>query len=281
MTFTPITIPAVTANLTDKNFNGIAALYKITGTVKTAGGVGVAGVAVALSNPALTVLTSSKGVYTISNLPYQTAGTLTATKTGLTFDGPITVASMVADLTGQNFAVTTTFTITGAVKDHAGVGIEAVNVALGSSHIATDPTGAFTILAVPYGANGKLTASKGGWAFSAPVTVRAMVADLTIAKNFIGTPVTYKISGTIKDLATWKALGGVRIDITGGTTIPVTFVTTKPNGSYTISNVPYDVVHSVILTPSKTGYSFFPVTITLTAIATNQINQNFVGIKAP
>ena len=72
-------------------------------------------------------------------------------------------------------------------------------------------------------------------------------------------PLTHTISGTVKDNSA-VAIAGALVTASGGFTGTAT---TDGTGVYTISGVP-DGTTGITLTPTKTAYTFSPLTLTVT-----------------
>lgn len=80
---------------------GGVSTYNISGTVFDAdGSTPIAGATITLG--ALTATSAANGTYTISNVPADTSGSMTCTKTGYSFPA-ITIAAMSGNLTAQNY----------------------------------------------------------------------------------------------------------------------------------------------------------------------------------
>jgi hypothetical protein len=104
-TFSPtsITITNLQSNLHSQNFVATK-VYSIAGKV-TVGSAGLAGVTISFGS--FNSKTTSTGAYTINNIPKGTAGTLIPSLTSYTFKPTrITISTISANLTGQNFAAT-------------------------------------------------------------------------------------------------------------------------------------------------------------------------------
>lgn len=99
-------------------------------------------------------------------------------------------------------------------------------------------------------------------------TVDASAADVS-AITFTATISAYTISGNISKDGT--ALPGVTITAAGGHDQTVT---SSVNGSYTLTNVPHGAP-DISITPSLTGHSFSPASITMDG----PITENIIGVN--
>ena len=159
----------------------------------------------------------------------------------------------------------TTYTVTGTVRDSSGTGIAGVTVSDGTRNAVTDNTGSYTLSAVPVG-NYTLTPTKSGYSFT-PTTSNLIVAGNLSGQNFTGTLITYSVSGRIVDSSS-NALVGVTV--TDGTRTALT----DASGIYTLTGV---LPGSYTLTPTKSGYSFTPATLSATVVAGNLPGQDFTA----
>ncbi|WP_205704090.1 carboxypeptidase regulatory-like domain-containing protein, partial [Candidatus Chloroploca sp. Khr17] len=161
---------------------------------------------------------------------------------------------------------TQNYTISGRVTDANGTGLSGVTISDGTRLANTTSSGDYTISGVPVGSY-TLTPSKDGFSFS-PTSLSVTVnGDLT-GQNFTATPLTFTISGRVTD-ANGNGLGSVTIS--DGTRL----ANTTSSGDYTISDVP---AGSYTLTPSKSGFSFSPTSLSVT-VSGDLTGRNFTGTR--
>jgi hypothetical protein len=150
-----------------------------------------------------------------------------------------------------------------AIVGNAGVAGAVINYVDGSAKTVTaSSTGAYSI-SVPYNWSGTITPTKAGYLF---VPTNATFTNLTTSQtiqNFAAS-VAYTISGNV-------GIPGATLAYVYGTTKTVVSDT---NGNYSIV-VPTG--WSGTVTPSKTGYSFSPPSITYTNLSANQPSQNYTA----
>jgi len=162
---------------------------------------------------------------------------------------------------------TTTYSISGTVSGAtaSGVTMTLTGAATATTTTATDGTYTFSGLA-----NGTytVTPSKTGYTFSPTSTSVTISGANQTGKNFTATAApTYSISGTVSG----AIASGVTISLTGAATATTT---TATDGTYTFSGLA-DGTYTV--TPSKSGYSFTPASISVTISGANQTGKNFVS----
>ena len=168
---------------------------RIAGHISS-GASGLAGVSVnagALGN----TTTDAQGDYVLSDVPYASAYTLSASKTGYTL-APLSVTGTITNHVTANFAATlNTYSISGTITDGSnpvpGVSISAGGI--GSTLTASD--GTYSFASVPHGTTYTLTPSKTGYTFAPTSTSSTLTSAAT--HNFTATLNTYSISGTVTD----------------------------------------------------------------------------------
>ena len=122
----------------------------------------------------------------------------------------------VADGTGGLVILRTGYEISGKVTDTQGNPISGVTIsATGGRTAVTGPAGTYALVDVAAGSN-TLSASKAGYHF-APARLEVTVPPNTTGQDFLGTPLTYSISGRVAD-AKNNPIAGVTISATGGRT---------------------------------------------------------------
>ncbi|MFO1494517.1 MAG: carboxypeptidase regulatory-like domain-containing protein [Lysobacterales bacterium] len=162
----------------------------------------------------------------------------------------------------------TTYSISGQITTGTGVGISGVTVSAGSASTTTDASGNYSIPGLVAGSY-TVTPSSASYTFS-PVNRAVTITSANVtAQNFTGTAVatTYSISGTITTSG-GTAISGVSVS-TGAAS-----ATTNASGAYTISGLANG---SYTLTPSLSGYTFSPTSLSATISGANLSAQNFTG----
>ena len=130
--------------------------------------------------------------------------------------------------------------------------------------VISDSSGNYS-LTVTYNWSGTVTPSKTGYTFTpASLTYTNVLADQT-GQNYIALPITYTISGNA-----WES--GVTLSYIDGT--PKTAIS-DGSGNYSLT-VTYN--WSGAVTPSKTGYTYNPASITYTNVLADQTGQNYVAL---
>ena len=249
-----------------------ASINTISGTI-TLNGKGLKGVVVSLVGTKLTGTTNGAGNYSIHDVPAGTNGTLTPKLANYSFSPTgIKVTNVQSTLTGENFTATQLvvfkYSISGKITKN-GKNFPGVKVTFGTYSAVSGAIGTYTIKNIPAGSKGRIVASLAGYAFTpSSITITALNSNLS-GKNFTGV-LAYTISGKVTDKATGLPLGGVTV--TFGTYSAVSSSTT---GAYTIRNVPAGTAG--MLTPSLSGKTFTPTTITLAALKASLHSQNFVA----
>ncbi len=176
-----------------------------------------------------------------------------------------------SDVTGQDFVGTHVSSILGRVTDSStGMGIAGVFITLsGSGSIATDVNGIYSFTNIPNGSY-TIAPSPSSYTFSPQnITVTVNDADIT-GQDFVGTHVS-SILGRVTEPSTIMGIAGVTMTLSGSGSGSIT---TDVNGIYSFTNIPNG---SYTITPSKTGYSFLPQSITVTMDNFDMTGQDFVG----
>ena len=274
-TFNPanITITNLTADTHQQNFIATLNTYTISGKV-TLNASDMQGVTVAISGTAFSTTTAADGSYTFASVPYGTTGDLTASLAGYAFSPTsIHISSLAEGLSGQNFAATKVYTLSGKVTldTFGGAGLANVVISLGIYTDTTAADGSYTIQNIPAGTSASLTPTLAGYAFNpANIAINNLQTD-TSEQNFVATLNTYNISGAVTLGA--SGLPGVTVAISG----TAFSTTTAADGSFTLANVPYGTTGD--LTPSLSGYSFAPPNIHIASLAGNLSGQSFIATQ--
>ena len=140
------------------------------------------------------------------------------------------------------------YRISGRVTDGGGNSILGVSVSAGAAGSATtDGSGAYTISGLAAGTY-TLTPSKPGYFFS-PASLPVIVPPSATGVDFTAAPITYAVSGTVKDFG-GAGIPDVTISDGAGHT-----AATGEDGRYTLSGL---VAGTYTLTPLRSGYTFSP-----------------------
>jgi hypothetical protein len=157
------------------------------------------------------------------------------------------------------------YTVSGTITLN-GSGLANVTVSDGTTSVTTDSSGNYSI---PESGAYTLTASLSGYTFS-PATQSGTVSNQNITSvDFAATASftsVYTISGTIQYNS--SGLAGVAVSCSAGS------ATTDNNGDYTITNV---APGSYTLTPTLSGYTFSPATLSPAVSNVNVTGQNFTA----
>jgi hypothetical protein len=139
--------------------------------------------------------------------------------------------------------------------------------------VTTDSYGEYTVSDVDSGSTLVLVPSKEGYTFTPTSITCPNVSGNLFNKDFqatdVGTLPTYTISGKVT--VNGDPLTGVQI-----TYAPSKSVTTNSSGEYIVS---VDSGSTVVLKPSKAGYTFTPASITCPDVSGNLSNKDFQATK--
>lgn len=294
-TFTPAnrTYTNLSANQTLQNFAATATTtsFTIRGLEKL-GCTARSGVTMTLTSPTpagfapRTVLTTATGAFSFTNVPGGRNYTLTPTKTGYTFKNTSNTTqsfrsytNLSANQTNQNFAATATatgFTISGFVKVGtaalSGVTMKLVSTTAGFTPrtLTTTTTGAFSFTNVPGGRSYTLTPTKTNYTFTPVSKSYANLSANQTNQNFAATLKTYTISGRVTQGSTTTGLAAVTMTLSSPTPagFPARTVQTNSNGGFSFTGVP--AARNYTLKPTKTGFTFNPVSRSYTNLSANQ-----------
>jgi hypothetical protein len=267
------TYPAVSGSKTGQHFIATRVGKAITGRLTDAAGNPV--------HPATVYLSGSKNAYTnvLSDGTYffyglAPGGTYTVQpyKNLHTFEPhhrtfPNLSADQVADFKGATQGQTVT--VSGRVVDEKGAGVAGMVVKLSASNERNTTTGAdgrYSFAGVAHGASIGVYPSdpSNTYGFSPVSQFKANLAQDYVVPDFVAVPITYIISGAVKDGA-GQGLPGVTVTL-GGTASGTTI--TGADGNYLFRELPGGGDYTV--RPSKDGYAFTPPSATYTALRSNQ-----------
>jgi len=229
---------------------------------------GLAGVTMTLSGTtSVTTQTDSQGNYSFSNL-VPGAYTVTPSKQGYGFSPPsqsVTITD--ANQEGINFTAVAGYAISGRITLN-GSGLSGVTITLSgnaSSVTETNAEGNYVFVGLSNGSY-VVTPTKEGYQFS-PASQSVTIADAN--KEVIDFTATagYTISGKVT--VTGVGLSGVTMTLSGGVSLTTT---TDSLGDYSFNNLGNG---TYIITPSKEGYGFSPLSETVTISGANQGNIDF------
>ena len=216
--------------------------------------------------------TDASGFYT-ATVDYGFSGTVTPTKTGYAFEpNSILYNNVIADEVNDYTATLSTFVISGYITESKGnAPINNVNVSAenGGGQDTTDVNGYYEVL-VDYNWSGKVVPSKYAYAFEPNSRYYEDVnEDYTADQNYIGTLLTYRITGYIKNECNVPIEDVVVSADNGGGQ-----GTTDVNGFY---EVWVDYNWSGTVTPSKQQYTFEPNLMSYVDVLADQPDQNYVA----
>ena len=163
-----------------------------------------------------------------------------------------------------------TFSIAGTITLN-GAGLAGVTVSTGPVTATTASDGTYTLPGLSNGTY-TITPNRSGYTFN-PASLSVTISGSNVSgKNFTATavPNTYSITGTIT--SNGSGLSGVTVG-TGSVG-----ATTTVNGTYTLSGLSNG---TYIITPSRSGYTFNPTSLSVTISGSNVIGKNFTATAVP
>lgn len=149
-----------------------------------------------------------------------------------------------------------------------GIGGAALTFSNGGGSTTTNDSGYYTKTVVS-GWSGTVTPSLAGYTFSPADRSYSAIASSHFNQDFSAVPVTYTISGYVKD-ASNASISGVTVNFSNSAGSAIT----NSSGYYS-KTVPYGWSGSA--TPEKPGYTFTPANHTYTSVNANQAFQNYTG----
>jgi len=189
---------------------------------------------------------------------YYWSGTVTPSKAGYTFSpSSRTYSFLTSNQTNQNYTATAiTYTISGSVGT---AGANATITYTGGSTTANS-SGSYSFT-VAGGWSGTVTPSKSGYAFTPPNRSYTNVTANQTNQNYTAALSGFTISGNV-------GVGSATVTYTGGST------TSNSSGDYSFF---VSQGWSGTVTPSRTGFSFWPASRTYTNAMANQTSQNYTA----
>ncbi|MFY9622293.1 MAG: carboxypeptidase regulatory-like domain-containing protein [Pyrinomonadaceae bacterium] len=238
------------------DFVGVVDRYTISGRIADASGQGLADATVSLTGVLnAEAQTDANGNYSFSGVPADADYNIIPSKFAYVFDpGTGTIDDLSADATA-NFTLIT-HNISGRVtKPNGNPIVSAVLTVSGgtSKSTTTDANGNYTLAYVPAGDEYVLSISRVNYTFAPPTNYLGTLDEDRTA-NFTGTPVTLTISGRVT--TDYLPLSGVTMTMIGTETGSAV---THANGTFSF-NVAAEGTYKI--TPSRTHYSFDPVSFT-------------------
>ena len=226
--------------------------------------------------------TDANGYYALA-VTYGWSGTVTLSKTGYMFDPDgMEYSNVTTNLTDDYTAILKTFIISGYVVDSktqqllAGVlvspdsnGGSFTTKYYGGGSSTTNTYGYYTVL-VDYNWSGNVVTSKEAYGFlPSSMAYTNVIEDKTAAQNFVGTLLTYKITGHIKNACDVPIAGILVIANNGGGSD-----TTDVNGYYEVGTT-YNWSGKV--TPSKAFYTFDPNSKVYINVLADKTGQDYLA----
>ena len=239
----------------------------------------VVGVSIDANNGGGSDTTDTDGYYELT-VAYGWSGMVTLSKTGYTFEPNGTEYSNVTTDQGDNYtAILDTFIISGYAVDSELTPLDGVLVSpdndggpytskyYGGGHDTTGANGYYEVV-VDYNWSGKVVPSKYAYAFQpSSITYTNITEDKVEIQNYVGTLLTYTITGYIKN-SRGVPIKGVLVDASLGGDSDIT----DANGYYEVW-VNYN--WSGTITPSKAHYTFEPSSKAYTNVLENKTAQNY------
>jgi len=183
---------------------------EISGTMKTEGDAGIAGVTITFSGGEGEATTDAGGNYSHS-VGYGWSGTATPSKAGYGFSpSSRSYTELVSDRTDEDYTGFIVHLISGFVRTDGGEGMEGVTITFdtGGGEATTASDGSYSHT-VKEGWSGIATPSLNCYNFTPPSRSYTDVTSDHSDQNYIGTILTYVISGTILPSSTAPDVSGV------------------------------------------------------------------------
>ncbi len=158
-----------------------------------------------------------------------------------------------------------TYGISGTIGGETASGVTVTLAAAGSgTTTTTDASGNYAFSGLASGSY-KVTPSKAGYTFT-PASLDVTIGSTSATgQNFTAAAITYSISGQV----TGTSPSGVTVSLTGAASATTS---TDASGNYAFPGL---ASGSYTVTPTKTGYEFAPVNLSVTIGTADVIGQNF------
>ena len=270
--FTPAYLDyvSVMTNRTNQNYTGTTYLMvTISGSVKTAAGVGVQGVSMGGFPVWPPPTTDVNGNYS-ANVYCGSDVTITPMKDGYSFTPTSrSYTALNTSQTNQNFtAAYQTVIISGQVTLSTGGFLSGVIMDGLPGNIVTDSRGLYSVV-VAMGWSGRVRAVKPGYSFLPEARTYSGIVTNQTGQNYSGTPGAKAISGHVRN-SSGSGILGVTLRYLPGWPI------TDAEGFY-YTCVPYGWTGQAL--PGKAGYTFTPTSRTYTNVISDKINQDYTGTQ--
>ena len=215
-------------------------------------------------------ITDETGYYS-SIVPFGWSGEIIPIKAGYIFSpSGRSFISVTTSQNDQNFdAAEINYTISGIVTD----GVSPIPSASLSGFPNTTQTDSYGVYAavVPPGWTGTVTPQKTAYVFSPTSIPYVNVTSNQSNQDYVGTIITYTISG--------------HVQTSGGAPIPGVVMSGLPGNPVTDGSGNYSGAVSFgwsgTVTPTLAGYTFTPPLMSYTNVTSNQTGQNYVGTAGP
>jgi len=285
-TFAPAsrTYTSVAENHTGENYTATLNTYTISGNIlEPDGNTPVEGVPIQTDGNDVNTVTDANGYYELW-VDYNWSGIVTPQKEGYVFEPDSnTYTNVTQDYGDENYIATLmTFKIAGYVlEQNYATPINDVNVSAengggpwtsryGGGSWLTDANGYYEVV-VDYNWSGKVVPAKYAYAFEPNKMEYVNVKSDSNDQDYIGTLLTFIISGHIKNSCD-VPIAGVLVDANNGGGQN----TTDVNGFY---EVWVDYNWSGTVTPSKAHYTFEPNLMSYVDVLADQTEQNYQTIN--
>ncbi len=252
--------------------------FAITGRVVSDSGGGMPGVTVTLAgSQTVATQTDAEGRYSFSNLPTSGIYTVTPTLRHYTVSpASFEITTPAGDQVLESTAAFNDHDISGSISNADGTPLSGVTVTLSGSENATVITsadGSYSFEDLPAGGNYFVKPSRTSYAFT-PATKVLNDLDASHELNFVGTFVTYAISGLVTDINN-RGLGGITLTLSGSESRTTT---SDASGHFEFTGLPSERNYTV--TPTAIGLAFNPVQITYDSLDSNKF-EGYRGTFAP
>ena len=290
--FTPSSYPggsgtvALLSNVT-QNFLKAIKTFNITATVLIDGVSPAAGVQACTAGISC-VTTNSSGVFTISNVIFNTNYDFTFSGTGYTsFDSLSGILNNDSYPNGSTINLGTVnasirkYNLTGAVLS-AGNPVSGVQACVASNCATTNASGVYTINNVNFGTNTNLNFSHTCYNNFSSVSINLNDDNFANGHTFTLADATadlryFNISGTLSNNFSLP-LSGYTVNLSGSNTASTT---TNPSGYYEFTSISCNSTYRVTPSAGSSGYTFLPASEPLSGynLLTGNLTQNFSASK--